>query len=46
MISLMLAALGGIIFANIVVFGEERRARRRRLEKEERKRLGKKWYDD
>lgn len=46
MIGLFLAAMGGLIFANIVTCGQNRKYRAKRKRREERKRLGKKWYDD
>ena len=44
--TMILAAIGGMIFANIVTYGEERRHEQKRREREKRKKLGKKWYDD
>lgn len=46
MIALFLAAIGGLIFANIVTYGEEKRHQEKVRRRRERKRLGKKWYDD
>lgn len=44
--TMILAAIGGMIFANIVTYGEERRYEQKRRQREKRKKLGKKWYDD
>lgn len=46
MIGLFLAAIGGMIFANIITCGEMKRHKEKLRRREERKRLGKKWYDD
>lgn len=45
-ITLFLSAIGGIVFANMIMYGDERRSRQKQRERERRKKLGKKWYDD
>ena len=44
--TMILAAIGGMIFANIVTYGEERRHEQKRRERQKRKKLGKKLYED
>lgn len=46
MITLFLAAIGGLIFANIIIYTEDRRYKKKIKRRQERKKLGKKWYDD
>lgn len=44
--TMILAAIGGMIFANIVTYADERRYEQKRRQREKRKKLGKKWYED
>lgn len=46
MIGCTLAAIMGLIVAQIATIGSDRRYKKRQKIKAERKRLGKKWYDD
>lgn len=45
-ITLFLSAIAGMVLANIIMYGEERRERQKLKERERRKKLGKKWYED
>lgn len=45
-IALFVSAIAGIMLANIIIYADEKRDKRKKKEREKRKKLGKKWYDD